>query len=870
MAALSNSTEFCTRLKDRIKRSEYWSEKSRENGNYLQNIKCPECGCNEGWTYRESPWVIICNRANECGARTKTLNLFPEFIQRVEKEYPPLKKDPYRPARIYLQSRSLNLSLDGLDFLYKANIRKTGSGGVMFLVGTNAEGKKVYNGRLFNPPVGEGKTHNQGSTAGMCFKHPKINYDPKKPTFATEGIIDANSLIEMGYQAIAVLSSGQDPSKIDLGALRNNLVLAFDSDSAGAGGLKKWKGYYPKAKAITPIKGDWNDLLCSMPLEKAKEYFEEHYKEFEIRAKLLLAKSAPEYASIYQQFYDHAPGLFPFDRSLWFSQITPPKGKSPGGLLTSHVGNFTLKVDHFQLDNTIEDEPTNRYHLKIYPQRNRPIFCSVTGSELSAANSLRSMFLTRARVVWEGDSKASIALAKIIAESGAPVVRQLHIIGHDIRSGFVVLKDFAIDPTGKAIQPDKKGFFGTSRHEYLRAPSQPTLRPKRGIEPAEAYILLNMAWPENGPLTIAFAVASWFVNQVKRETGFFPFLTLHGDTQTGKTRLIRIANAMQCLDEEGLPMTKLNTGKGEIRKLAQRSGLFKALIEGNNAEKIRFDYDSILPLYNAGNHLQVRALKTNGIETHETEFLSSLIFVQNREPFKTKAQMERVISSRPFRPDDLTPATTEAFNRLVKVPLQELAFFFIEVMRHRKAIESEWLKEYEKAREEIIKEVNDNRIAENHGLILAFHRLLCRILKVTHDLKPFLVKLACKKQEQCSKLLTTQADHFFSAIDKLEDHVSSEVIGTFLVIRKDLGELRVQVPEALRQLKMNSYDVGNLNLLYDSLRDHPAYKSNGAVNEEFNIERAVHLNGDPQKIYEPEKKKWRVWTFDLARLGKEA
>ena len=61
---------------------------------------------------------------------------------------------------------------------------------------------------------------------------------------------------------------------------------------------------------------------------------------------------------------------------------------------------------------------------------------------------------------------------------------------------------------------------------------------------------------------------------------------------------------MQCLDEEGLPMTKLNTGKGEIRTLAQRSGLFKALLEGNKEDRVRFDFDSLLTLYNFGNHLQ--------------------------------------------------------------------------------------------------------------------------------------------------------------------------------------------------------------------------------------------------------------------------
>jgi hypothetical protein len=37
----------------------------------------------------------------------------------------------------------------------------------------------------------------------------------------------------------------------------------------------------------------------------------------------------------------------------------------------------------------------------------------------------------------------------------------------------------------------------------------------------------------------------------------------------------------------------------------------KALIEGNDKEKARFDFESILPLYNYGNALQTRAQTTN-------------------------------------------------------------------------------------------------------------------------------------------------------------------------------------------------------------------------------------------------------------------
>jgi hypothetical protein len=814
------SSELCLRLKNRLKKSRFWSDRSKESGSYLQNLVCPECGRREAWAYSKAPFSINCNRKNECGARTKTLELFPEVIERIETEYPAKKDDPLRPAREYLHSRGLASSLIGLKYQYWKNIRKSGSGGVMFSVGFDAAGKEVWNGRLFNPPQGGGKTHNQGSIQGMFWKHPGIAYKPDEPTYVTEGIIDALSLIEMGYQAIAVLSSGQDPGMVEPAELAGNIVIAFDADSAGAGGLKKWKAAFPESDAITPINGDWNDLLCSMSRDEAAAWFQENQGELRLRAKLLLAETAQDYAETFRDFYGRAAGLFEFDRCYHFSFIRAETAKRPEELVTYRVSNFTLDVRHYQLDSSVEDEPVNTYHLKIRPKVGRPTSCSVAGSELAAPLTLRSTLLTRARVLWEGDIRPSIALAKRIVEARAPVVRQLQILGHDLESGYFIFKDFAVDPAGKLILPDKNRFYRISHHEYLRSSAQASLKPKAGLEPATLYLLIHSAWPDNGPLAVAYTVSSWFVNIVKPELGFFPFLSLHGETQTGKTRLTRILNAMQCLDEEGLPMTKLNTGKGEIRKLAQRSGLFKALLEGNREERIRFDFDSLLTLYNFGNHLQVRALKTNDIQTHETRFHSSLIFVQNREPFQTKAQMERVISCRAFSAEQLTPETSKAFGELTRIPLREIAYFFVQVMKHRPWIEENWLIEHQKAQSEILREVNDNRLAENHAILLAFHRMLCRILKIDHDIKPFIIEIAQRKHEQCLHRQASMADLFFESINELPD------TATVSCLEMSAGFLYIKISLALKLLDQNGFKL-RLSDIYRDLREHPAFvKSN--------------------------------------------
>jgi hypothetical protein len=820
-----------------------WGSKARRGGKHLSGLTCPECGKPEAWAYADRPMAILCNRKNECGAKVNTLELFPELLMDIERDFAPTKADRHRPATEYLHSRLLRKSLAGLQYEYWKDVRKTGGGGVMFPLGKGMDGKPVWNGRLFNPPVGEGKTHNAGKTEGMFWRHPGLQYDSQKPVYVVEGIIDALSLIEMGLQSIAVLSVGQDPTKIDLGELQSNIVIAFDPDSAGAGGLKKWRQVYPSAKAITPVQGDWNDLLRQNGAEEGEKRFQEMLPEFETRAGLLLAESAREYAEIYRSFYGRCPGLFVFDRR--YCHATENIKTPELGPVVSHVSDFTVSVDHYRLEFDAHDEPRYRYHLKVKPRKGAPVACSVTGSDLAKPWSMRATFLEKAKVMWEGEAKPSASLASMIASAPAPVVRQVHVLGYDSKSGCHVFEHFLLDTAGKVVFPDKKGFFRANRKEYLRPSNAPSIRPKKGIEMPKVYELVQTAWPDNGALAMAFTVASWFVHGIKHELGFFPFLSLHGDTQTGKTRLVRILNALQCCDEEGLPMTKLNTGKGEIRKLAQRASLFKALLEGNNEDKVRFDMESLLTLYNCGNALQVRAVKSNDIQTHDTDFLATMVFVQNKEPFKGKAQMERVVSSRMFSTDDITPATTEAFNKLVRIPNRELAYMFPYIMQHRKHIESTWEEQYSFAREEIFGVVSDNRLAENHGLILAFHRILTKLLGVSHDLLPFMLDLAARKQEQCAHRNATLADAFFEAISEL----SEETRAKFIELKDK--KMMVRLPLALKTLDGHGYRFIQAQMM-NELREHPAFISS----------RVTYRGYFDKQVSELVK----VWVFDPMKV----
>ena len=835
-------------LFNRLKNSQYWTERTRDNDHHIQGLICPECGKAEAWAYSKEPWVIICNRQSKCGARTKVLELFPELIRNIEEEFKATSNDPNKPATAYLQSRGFNGALNGLKYEYWKNVRKTNSGAVMFLVGTNAKSEQVYNGRLFNPPPGEGKTHNQGKTSGMFWKHSTFEYNSEQETFVTEGILDALSLIEMGLQAIAVLSAGQDPANVNLSEFKN-LTLAFDNDQAGKKALRKWKEHYPDAQAVMPVRGDWNDFLLYHAKDEIRNLFEKNRKEFEFRTNLALASNAQAYAEVYHNHKGYTPGLFAFDGCFYYASVKIKKvqGEEIEEVITSRISNFTLSVDHYQLDTTNPEEPVNRYFLKIKPKKGRPVSCVVLANELASSNGLTTMFLQRARVLWEGDKKPSLALARRIVEAKAPVVRQLHTIGYDPESRCYVFKDFMVNRQGQIVKPNQHGFFELAKTTYIRAAQYPTIKPVKGIPPKEIYNLICEAWPEQGPITFAWLLASWFVNQIKTEIGFFPFLSFYGDTQTGKTVLTRIMNACQCLDEEGLPMQKVNTSKGEIRKLAQRSGLFKALLESNKKDNTRFDIDSILTLYNS-NPLQVRALKTNDIQTQEVAFLSSLLFVQNREPFKTKAQKERVVSVE-FDGENLTEKTTGAFKKLANVPISQFAYFFPYVMQHRQKIEAEWVDAFQNAKKDL-SAIQDARIIENHALVLTFHRFLSNLLNINQDLQTYIKEMAEKKHKQCTHRDETTADIFFSII---ENFTYSEK-DWFLDRNETDKKLYVNLGEALKRIKDEGYQFNiQIKDLQDSLKNHPACITN--ERHWFEIGHST-----VQK---------RAWVFDATKLHED-
>lgn len=841
-----------------LKSSPYWTNKTKDNGRTIQNLTCPACDDKTAWAYSQEPYSINCNRGNECNARTKIIELFNITLD-IEKEYKPTKADPHRPAREYLKSRSVNEHvLQGLDFRYWEKTRKGCGGAVMFPVGKDKNNQEVFNGRLLNPPRGVGKTHNHGSTSGLFWQHPARELDPSKPIYITEGIIDALSLISMGKQAIAVLSSGQDPAKLQ-GLDDFDLITAFDNDPAGTRATKNYLKHFSRSKATMAPKGrDWNDILRENP-ETAEQRFKENKKNYLFNAELSLTGTHQDYAQCYYEHWSFPPGLFLFEGCTYFSFIKT-RGENTN-LIVERVGKFTTEIQSFiNIGSTEQKEFL--YQMKIIPKGGRPVICTATGRQLATAKDLKSFLLSHAKVSYEGAVNATQALITRLIDSKAPEVRRALYTGLDPESNWYFFNTWAIDPKGQLHRKSKAGLFDIGGSSTIMPAPQAS---EKAIEPIQKPLhgakkihdLMYRAWGDNGITALSWVIAGWFVNQIKEKENFFPHISLYGDPAAGKSALTSKLQALQGRDTEGLPLSQLNTKKGLARTIAGLSNVFTALLEDSQRNDRAFDYSILLTSYNKGS-LQVQAKFTNTLETSENLFLSTLMFVQNSEPFNQKAEKQRVISLH-FKTEDISTTTRQAFNELNGYPKEELASFMMQVLQHRKTIEAEWYQDYKTACADL-EAVGEERIRNNHGLLLGFHRLFCRLFSIDSDIFNHIEAIAIEKQNTSAELEINEASTFFENVFSLESKQTEkywhEVNDAKLTTTLDYNSLYFNLPELIRLLQNSGLNPPRSKELQEALRQHPAYIDHGK-NHRF-----------PINEHETHSVQRKAWCFDLDKFKK--
>lgn len=588
-----------------------------------------------------------------------------------------------------------------------------------------------------------------------------------------------------------------------------------------------------------------------------KDYFETQIPEFQFNADLSLSENAQDYLDKYLEFRGFSPKLFEFNGAYYYSK-PQHKGQS---FFAVQVSDFTVETDFFLVDDSIKEKLVYRYGLTIHPQGRDQIHTILDPKEISTAKDLTTSMLTRARCSWSGDVASTHNLCTMIVQSGVRELRQLKSVGYDESTNSYVFSSFMIDPGGKMVLPDKKGLFSLPGNHYIRPAQFKSITPVPGLAAKDMWSLLFAAWGDRAAAAASWVVASWFVEHIRRKTGFFPFLSLYHDPQVGKSALMRCLNRMQCINEEGLTMTKADTIKGLTRKLSQKASLFVVLSEINRAENYIIPIDSILSWYD-GSNMATRGEYTNGNEVVEVPFKCSLTFCQNREPFTTPPQKQRVISLK-FEKERLTPDTKTAFLKLRNIPIDKLAHFFVQVMASRKMIESSWFEEFSQAGVELHNEVEtSNRLVETHSLVLAFHRILCRIIGIDYDLKPYIIEILKEKHVSSSENEANPGETFFmEAASLLRTCIRDKKrhILQFINVDSKARRLWVHPYELVSYSQPSPLTRQSMEKIIESLKSHEAFIKRGSRRFKYIKESTMETIVENKKGY----------CFDIDKLGDE-
>lgn len=265
--------------------------KLKAGNKYLQQGVCPSCGHRSMWTYAATPWVVKCERANNCGYEAHAKELYPDLFESWSERFqvpelakPPAEQNARAAADAYLSlGRGFDLALIAGSYTQESYFdpradqgRGAGSATVRFAVGD------TWWERLIDRPARFGKKKANfkagGSYAGTWWSLPSLSFKsaaalhaetvlsdalrkamqargtaaatpqalqaPPKELWLVEGIFDAIALAHHGLAAVALLSCTNYPEKA-LAALKAEidaqdgdvdlptLVWALDGDNAG-------------------------------------------------------------------------------------------------------------------------------------------------------------------------------------------------------------------------------------------------------------------------------------------------------------------------------------------------------------------------------------------------------------------------------------------------------------------------------------------------------------------------------------------------------------------------------------------------------------------------------------------------------------
>jgi len=744
-------------------RKEYGTGKTLKAGTTLTNMKCPGCGKEKlwsaGYTEDEAFWV------SNCWSCKERFTHYKEFPHRYEKDFHQAFSnknpgiifedlDPEEQAKHYLASRGIPVES------IRPGVARVENNIVYFQDSTGF----YLNGRRIAPKPGEDKSHNKsGSETGKKYFKASTEYLKGEIVYVAEAPLKAMALHAMGLQAIAVYSSHINKENALFDDFREfNLRGAFDNDDAGVDALKDFIQILIDRGKLTDNETkheghllsdepgeDWDDYL---KIKGAPAEIEEIKNRWNENAYIELAKNAEEWAGRMHKKNRYVPPVFIRDGATYGATVKVKEinGETKGEIDVYKFCDAVVSLEARIIDKTDLDRESYSWALKIAAKGKTPKYVRNVGASEIKGESLETLLLKSAEVVFDADSRKWKPFAKfILGKKDVPEATRIDYAGYHLDSEYYLTPHWGVSREGQLLIPDSIGSYKLKEQKRNIIPLGTSLfeSPPKDLKTAEdrkelARVLVELfchAYPMDGGLVLTYAIASLFSPLYKESGAGFPFFGLLGEPGSGKTDRARMILEVFGMQSEGVSLQSANK-KGWLRELSHLSGGLYFMDESNDEDKGSFrdkisEFEEKAKSYYKKTTTQTQGARDNGNSIHKNYFRSSFFFAYNNSPWRTEAMRERTIEIRVRKEHLEIEGAGDAFRTWRdKTERQDRVLAGIGILEAvLPSVHANWRKERDKAQGELREHFSDARVTEDMALLLAVNRIVREELNIQSD-----------------------------------------------------------------------------------------------------------------------------------------
>ena len=775
----------------------------RINSTSLQKGKCPNCGHRRLFISLEKPYVLKCNREDNCQYTEKTRDRYRDLFENLSQRFPKTVENPNATADAYLQ-RARGFDISQLKGWYTQGRRKladqTWGDTVRFplcdgywerIIDATAvaandgdkagiKSKMTYKGNGWMPP-------------GMTLaKHDRV--------YIVEGIFHAIALHLAGFKAIASISCVNFPWAIVEAHKGQSItwVVALDDDGAGHAYIPKYvrqlRDQHEIAWVALAGTRDWDDVYRDGQLDAA------FMAEAEYQGRLFTAESTSKLAYLLYLRRPVAFYLMEFRNRLYSAKVAQRdlhndlgEEKVEGNRETfikhvkiKQVANCIPNLEYLEKDIITSEQ---RYFFDFrFPDTSRSCKAPLAPNAIADPRSFaRSLLEQTPGGNFEGGEPVLASLRdKWLNDEHRPVrtVRSLPFVGYDEATGLYCYPTFGFHQ-GKELPVNDHGFIDIAGNGIKTSLANFKIERGQDFDPEwfEDFLAVNGL---NGLAILSWWTATYFVQQIGERHTSFPFMEFTGKPGAGKSTLLRFLWRLTGRENfEGIQPGGAGASMiGLARSFGEVSNLPVILIESDKEHTdsqgrkvvVQFHWDEFKKLFDYHATLRVTGVKTTGNETRATHFRGALGISQNQSVEASKAILSRIVELHATK-DHHSLALKPRADRLKSMNAKTLGGY----MRRCLAVEPQWLERFFDAfphceqRLQSVAAITEARIVMCHAQVLAAAHATQPLFPAwtdadTDNLAKHLEQRAIARQHRC-RSENADAAHFWQIYHYLNERV---------------------------------------------------------------------------------------------------